>query len=473
MNLKLKPYPYQETGINYILDKKSCIVGDDMGLGKTMQSIAAITEMKSFPCLIICPASLKVNWQREWHMWTNHKALILNDVNKNSWTMFSNPKNNLFGNGAYVDVFIVNYESLQKFFVKKINKTGRSLKLADIEFKQEIKLFKSIIIDEIHKCKEVTTLQAKLTKGISTDKEVVIGLTGAMIVNKPIDAASQLSIVGGLKYFGGYTHFVRKYCSKDVNIDTLKDMNRILRENCYYRREKSEVLKELPDRVRQVIYCDITTRKEYNDALSDLALYLKRYKQATEDQVRKSMRGEVMVRIGVLKNISARGKLNDVNYYIKNVLEESKKFVLFLHQKEIAAALKVMFPNCLTILGSDDYKTRQWNIDKFQTDTDYPLIFCSIKAAGVGITLTASSLVGHIELPWHFADVDEDESRCHRIGQKDCVQSIFFIGKDTIDEWIYFDVIQGKKEVSGAITGAVDNAEENIIGSLMDYLKIN
>ena len=153
--------------------------------------------------------------------------------------MFTDPKNNLFGTGAWCEVFITNYESLQKFFVKKINRRPHcTLKLADIEFNQNINIFKSVIIDEIHKCKDVTTLQAKLVKGISNGKEVKIGLTGTMVVNKPIDAASQLSIVDGLKNFGGYSHFVKKYCSKDASIDNLKQMNEILRKNCYYRREK-------------------------------------------------------------------------------------------------------------------------------------------------------------------------------------------------------------------------------------------
>ena len=116
----------------------------------------------------------------------------------------------------------------------------------------------------------------------------------------------------------------------------MEELNYKLNTTCFYSRNKKEVLKELPDKIRTVVPCEIDNQSEYNAALSDLADYLKEYRAATDEQVRRSMRGETMVRIGVLKNISARGKLNAVRDYINDMLKSDEKIVVFIHQKEIA-----------------------------------------------------------------------------------------------------------------------------------------
>lgn len=842
IELKRELYPFQKNGVAYSLEKKKLIVGDSMGLGKTCQAIATISAAKAFPCLVICPASLKLNWQREWQMWTDRKAMILSNQNKDTWQHFADPKSNLFGTGAVADIFITNYESLKKFFVHSIKKpTGRKLRITDITFKQTISVFKSVIIDESHRClpyetkvltdqgwimigdivekgmknllvasmdiatntinykpilnlwkndnkgrvlhriqagkcsievthdhhiyvvgqgwkeavsirnsedlyvlwetfldkkdgqnhfpvlhqnlrrksgellgtcqkenirskseasdkksvcllwqvllhkitrdkvakkkilfsklfgkmespatrddcnqqirgkkgkakserfeadaesfssanafgkneeeksnayawgkrkndrvkkranifiswwkrsinratekalecitstekiigiryfytscqgsisvpsvslqsrhsahrkensyrgrrvytyaeeveiprqeenrgvervgvesntileprdyerlargpqnnqylydleiadnhnyfangilvsncKEPSTLQAKLTKGICSGKEYILALTGTPVVNKPRDLVSQLAIIEQLPRFGGYQNFLKRYCEDWNGAENLEELNYLLKKNCFYRRDKGEVLKDLPAKVRHTVPCDITTRKEYKEALADLEIYLKKYRQATDEQIARSMKGEVMVRIGILKNISARGKLNDVVEYIQDVVESDEKIVVFVHLREVAAYLKQMFPAAVTILGEDDTRTRQRNIDKFQNDPECQVIICSIKAAGVGITLTASSRVAFVELPWHPADSDQAEDRLHRIGQQDSVQCTYFLGRNTIDEWIY-KIIAEKREISNTITGARDEVEESVMDSVIN-----
>lgn len=466
--LKMELYPFQKTGVAYALQKKKLIIGDQPGLGKTCQAIATITSEQAFPCLVICPASLKLNWQREWHMWTSRKAMLLSNQNKDTWQMFADAKNNLFGTGAVADVFITNYESLKKFFVQDINTpSGRGLRITDIKFKETIKVFKSVIIDESHRTKEPKTLQSKLTKGICSGKEYILALTGTPVVNKPRDLVSQLAIIEQLQNFGGYQRFVQRYCEGWDGAENLEELNYLLNKNCFYRRDKSEVLKDLPAKVRHVVPCEITTGKEYRDAMADLEIYLKKYRQATDDQVARSMRGEVMVRIGILKNISARGKLNDVVDYVKDVVDSDEKIVIFVHLREVAAFLKQMFPAAVTLLGEDNTQTRQRNIDKFQKDPECQVFIASIKAAGVGITLTASSRVAFVELPWHPADSEQCEDRCHRIGQEDSVQCTYFLGKGTIDEWIY-KVIDEKRKISNIITGARDDVEVSVMNSVIN-----
>ena len=274
-------------------------------------------------------------------------------------------------------------------------------------------------------------------------------------MNKAKDLASMLAIINQVDKFGGYTKFVAEYGFND----NMEELNYKLNTTCFYSRNKKEVLKDLPDKIRTTVLCEIDNQNEYNSALSDLADYLKKYKSATDAQVARSMRGEVMVRIGVLKNISARGKLNAVKDYITDVLESGEKLVVFIHQKEVAGYLLQAFPEAVTITGDDDMTTRQRNIDAFQNDSETTLIICSIKAAGVGLTLTASSNVAFVELPWTAADTDQAEDRCHRIGAKSTVNCIYFLGKNTIDEDIY-KLIQDKREVSNIITGGTNEAIE-------------
>lgn len=462
--LKMQLFPYQRQGVAYALEKKKVIIGDQPGLGKTAQAIATVIAANAFPCLVICPSSLKMNWEREFEMWGSHKATILSDSIKDSWDMLYRMQ--------YADIFITNYESLKKYFVTRIDqpigKDGKKvpLRLNHIKFSSKINLFKSLIVDESHRVKDISTQQTKFVKGISVGKEYVLLLTGTPVVNKPNDLISQLGILDKMGEFGGYQNFVTNYCHND---DRYHELNYLLKKNCFYRREKTDVLKDLPAKMRQIVLCDITSRKEYNDALTDLEDYLKRYKQATDAQVQKSMKGEIMVRIGILKNISARGKIKDAVEYISDVIDSGEKLILFTHLREVQDQIKKFFPSAVTILGDDDTATRQANVDRFQKDPKVQLIICSIKAAGVGITLTASSRVAFLELPWHPADCEQCEDRAHRIGQTDSVQCIYLLGKNTIDEHIY-DIIDKKRSVSNQITGAKNEVEESVQNGVINLL---
>ncbi len=466
--LKMTLFPFQAKGVAYALRKKRLIIGDQPGLGKTAQAIATVTAANAFPCLIIVPASLKLNWQREWHMWTDKKAMVLADRNKDTWPMFAKNDGNLFEGGAINHVFITNYESLKKFFVSKIEKPdGVPLRLNHIKFKPTIKLFKSVVIDESHRCKDTKTQQTKFTKGICHGKEWILALTGTPVVNKPRDLVSQLGIIDKLSAFGGYQHFVKHFCDGYNGASNLKELNWRLTMNCFYRRDKDAVLKDLPVKMRQVVMTDISTRKEYKDALSDLEIYLKKYKNATDEQVARSMRGEVMVKLGILKKVSARGKINDVVEYVRDVVDSGEKIVVFAHHKDVQQNIIKEFPKAVSIFGDDDTQTRQKNVDAFQKNPNIKLIVCSIKAAGVGITLTASSRVAFVELPWHAADTEQCEDRCHRIGQNDSVQCIYFLGKNTIDEWIY-KLIEEKRSIADTITGAKTNVQESVMDGVIN-----
>lgn len=459
--LKRKLYPYQKRGVAYALEKKRLIIGDQPGLGKTAQAIAAVIAQGTFPCLVICPASLKENWKREWEAWSGEKAMILSSDNQKHWPLF-------FERGL-VRVFIVNYESLQKYFVENLNRSGDGkLSLKDIVFNPRKDLFNSVIVDESHRVKSFATLQTKLVKGIATGKEVIMLITGTPVVNKPADLLPQLGIIDRYKEFGGYPNFKRRYC--DIATKDLHDeLSALLRKHCFYRREKSEVLTELPAKQRQMVLLDIANRKEYDEAERNIIEYLRRWKEATDEQLERAARGEVMVRIGQLKQISARGKVGAAMEFIEDIIQSGEKVIVFAHHKEVIEIMRRRYPrHGVTVTGDDSLEERQRNVDAFQNNPEIKVIFCSIKAAGVGLTLTAASRVCFIEMAWHPADHDQCEDRAHRIGQKDSVQCIYFLGKDTYDEDVY-KIIAEKREMTGRIVGAEDQTGE-VFTDLMNIM---
>lgn len=452
-SLKIQPYPYQLKGIARGLELKRFMNCDEPGLGKTLQSIATINLANAFPCLVICPSSLKINWQREWEKFTDKKAMVLTDKVRDTWTFF-------YQTGMH-QVFIVNYESLKKYFVQRIKK-AEGWTLRDVEFRNSINLFKSVIIDESHRCKSASTQQAKFCKGICTGKEWVIELTGTPVVNRPKDLIPQLAILNRMDDFGGYKPFVNRYCSGQREASNLKELNFNLWKYCMFRREKSLVLTDLPDKIRQVNTCEITNRKEYMDAERDLIMYLQKYKDADDEKIEKALRGEVMVRINILRQISARGKVRDVIEFVKDFRENGKKIILFCSLHEVVDQLKRYFPTAVSVTGRESPDMKQRAVDAFQNNPKTDIIICSIKAAGVGLTLTASSNVAFVEFPWTYADCCQCEDRAHRIGQKDSVTCYYFLGRRTIDEKVY-RIIQEKKNIANAVTGSTEDIEENIV----------
>ena len=467
----LSPYAYQLEGVRYALDNKRCIFGDQPGLGKTLQAICAVVKAhheamvygETFPVLVICPAALKVNWKREFKKFAGIDALILDDSNRASWERFWELKK---PNGeAICPVFITNYESLKKFFVLRVKNTTR-FTLSSIEFDERIRVFKSVIIDESHKCKSSKTQQSKFVEGICRGKKWIFALTGTPVVNNNTDLIQQLKILGRLDDFGGYKQFVGRFCDGPKQSSNMKELNYRLWCCCFFRREKQKVLTQLPDKMRQYITCEITNRKEYQDAEANFLRYLRQYKNADDDKIARAMRGEVMVRMGILKEIAARGKVKAVAEFIHDVIDGGEKLIMFAYLKEVVAALKDEFPDAVTVTGSDNITQKQNAVDRFQNDPDCKLIILNYKSGGTGLTLTAASRVGFIEFPWTYSDCEQAEDRAHRNGQKNAVNCYYFLGDKTIDEYMY-KVIQTKKDIANEVTGTTTQIDEDIVNNVM------
>ena len=476
-HLRVEPYPYQREGIAYGLDKKRLIIGDEPGLGKTLQSIGIVDTADAYPCLVICPSSLKINWQREFEKFTDKKALVLDNSTRTTWPY-------LLKMGMF-HVAVVNYESLRKFFVWDI-KGGKSFRLKDVVFCPQIKMFRSIIIDESHRVKDPSAQQAIFTKGLSVGKEWIILLSGTPVVNRPADLISQLSIMGRLvSDFGGRSAFLQRYGGGDgkrenkprrfARTEEEKIQQQIEREKeeeekrprnlgelsarlygtCMIRREKAKVLSQLPDKTRIDLYVEISNSAEYNLAASDLASYLQAYTQCTDWEIRRKMRMEALVRFMTLRQLATLGKVAQAVDFIRTFLENGKKLIVFCSLHEVVDQLLKSFPKAVTVTGRDTAANKQASVDAFQNNPDVQLIICSIKAAGVGLTLTASSNVAFIELAWTYADCCQCEDRAHRIGQKDNVTCYYLLGRGTIDQTVY-SLIHRKKSIAAEIMNADD-----------------
>lgn len=468
----LNPYSYQLEGVRYAIDSKRCIFGDQPGLGKTLQAICSVVKAhreamvygETFPVLVICPAALKVNWKREFKKFAGIEACILDDSNRASWEKFWELKRP--DGEALCPVFITNYESLKKFFVIKVKNTSR-FTLASIEFDERVRLFKSVIIDESHKCKSSKTQQAKFVEGICKGKKWIFALTGTPVVNNNTDLIQQLRILGRLDDFGGYKQFVSRFCDGPKQSSNMKELHYRLWCCCFFRREKAKVLTQLPDKMRQYITCEITNRKEYQDAEDNFLKYLRQYKHADDDKIARAMRGEVMVRMGILKEIAARGKVKAVADFIHDVIDGGEKLIMFAYLKEVVLALKEEFPDAVTVTGSDNITQKQNAVDRFQNDPECKLIILNYKSGGTGLTLTASSRVGFIEFPWTYSDCEQAEDRAHRNGQKNAVNCYYFLGDKTIDEYMY-KVIQTKKDIANEVTGTTTQIDEDVVSNVMN-----
>jgi len=467
VQLQRKMFGFQAQGVAYGLERDGILIGDEPGLGKTTQAIGVVMARNAFPCLVICPPTLKFNWVDEWKIVAGKKAVVLDDSILTTWHKFHT--------SGTVDVFIVNYESIKRFFIAHINrknqdqedgKKKRGFRVSDIEYSIWARIFKSFIVDESHRCKDMNAQQTKFVAGLTFKQELVLALSGTPVVNQTKDLISQLQIINQLHKFGGREYFEYRYCKQN---DFLPELKYKLWSTCFYQRKKKEVLKDLPDKIRKRVYCDISTMVEYRAAITDLETYLRQWLEKTDEQIEKSLRGEIMVKIQLCKKISAKGKLAEVFQYIDEITGAGEKVVLFCHHHEIAQKIKEQYPDMLTISGKDTPDQRYANEKRFQNDPRCKYILCSIQAASEGLNLTAASHVGLVEYPWHAAGCNQCEDRVHRIGVKNCVNAAYFLGRGTIDEYLY-DIIEEKRDLAGQITGNIDDVQTEIIDRMANSL---
>ena len=470
----LQLFPFQRAGVAYALramgwehtsegvwertkntGEGGVIVGDEMGLGKTCQGLGILQATQSFPAVIICPASLKLNWEREAHNWLPKDKVV---------KVLSGTTGNL----PDADVYVINYDILTHWV-------------------ERFTSVKGIVLDESHYVKNGAAQRSKAAIKLS-DKVVENGvrvcLSGTPIVNQPLELMTQLRIVHRLDDFGGASSFRNVYGRASAK--SLASLNRKLRSMCYVRRRKADVLTELPPKrwSSVVVEGDAAVMKEYKKAEADIVKYLSQLamqfalesgassEEARKEAWMKALRAraaEQLVAISTLKQLAAKAKMKVAKQWVEDFLANDKKLVVFGWHRTVVDDIAVNFANGVKIQGGISSEKRQEAVDLFQNSDEQKVIACNIKAVGVGLTLTAASDVLFIEQGWTPSDMEQGADRCHRIGQKDSVTAWLMLTADTIDEDIAALIQHKRSIVDRAIDGTDEDEDEegSIVGDLL------
>jgi len=438
--------PFQRAGVRYLLSQRRAFLADEQGLGKTIEALATLEADDAYPAIVVCPASLKLNWLRELSLWLPHRS--------------AQALTGTRGDGPVqpADVTVVNYDIV----------AARLSALSAIAPR-------ALVLDESHYCKNAAAKRTQAVQQLSTAiprEGLVLALTGTPVMNRPPELISQLRILGRLADFGSGAQFGKRFRGADAHLR----LHWHLRARCFARRLKADVLPQLPAKTRAVVPIELDNEPEYRLAEEDLIAWLQSQPldlQELDARVAAALRAERLVRLNALKLLAARGKLHSALAWIHDFLSSGERLVVFAHHREIQRALLERFPGALHILGEDSPVARDAALQAFQAPNDgarNQLIVCSIEVAGHGITLTRSSNVAFLELDWTPAKHDQAEDRCHRIGQEDTVNASYLLAAGTVDETIG-TLLERKRAVIGAVTDGLEEDEEGVVDALIRELR--
>jgi SNF2 family DNA or RNA helicase len=436
--LKLNLYPYQKAGVAYAADKQRTFIADEMGLGKSLQSLAVTEHTNQYPALIVCPSSLQHDWENKIKEALPHRTTTHIQGRKET------PQ-------TQTDYTIIGYPNLNH------HKTGLTNNN-----------YQTLILDESHYCKNRTAQRTKAAKHIAKNIPKtgnILLLTGTPITNRPAEYAPQLEIIGQLDKLGGLWNFYKRYCGayKDQwghwqthGASNLTELHNNLRKNCYIRREKEDVLPDLPPITYNTIHATLDNKhkKQYNQALHDLQEW---YKAECEQLAIKEGRNpdaarikahfaaqnnETLIQLTALRQITANAKIQQAIEWINNANEQGLKIVIAAHHRNIVQTI-ANETGGLKIIGGQNPKETETAKHKFTTDPKHMNITISITAAAHGHTLNAAHNMLIIEPPWTPAHYQQTTARIHRIGQTQPVTIHNLIIPGTIDTHVH-NTIQTK-----------------------------
>ncbi len=439
-------HPFQRAGVRYALERRRTFIADEQGLGKTVQALAALERDDAFPAAVVCPASMKLTWERETHIWLpNRTVAVLDGRTDVSWA----------GDAEEADIVVLNYDILEAHLARL---AGRGLR--------------ALILDESHYVKNPRARRTKaaleLAERLPTDA-LRFGLTGTPILNRPEELVAQLRILGRLQDFGSGARLTRRF--RAAGSDDRLHWN--LRANCYVRRTKKQVLPQLPSKRQDTIPVALLNEQEYRLAEQDVISWLQTLPldmRAIDAKVAAALRAEQLVRLNNLRQLAARGKLPAALSWIADFEASGEPLVVFAEHVAIQRAVMERFPDAVHILGADSTFKRQQAVDDFQREDGPQLIVCSMKAASQGITLTRASNVAFLELDWTPARHDQAEDRLHRIGQDSAVTAYYLLAPDTIDETMA-EVLQRKRALINAVTDGQVRDEERLVDAVVRELR--
>jgi SWI/SNF-related matrix-associated actin-dependent regulator 1 of chromatin subfamily A len=430
------PLTHQKEAIQKLVENKKFILADDMGLGKTTSTIIAALEAGAKKILIICPATLKINWKREIENYSDKPTYIAEGKN------FSTKH----------DFVIINYDIIKNFHDPKKKDDSQILR-ADFDL---------VIIDEAHYIKNAQAQRTKLINDLVKKVDRLWLLTGTPMTSRPIDYYNLLSLIDSpvaknwmayvIRYCQGYQFKVGPRKVWNVmgasNLEELRDRT----VGLTLRRLKEDVL-DLPDKIITPVYLRLKS-KLYEEVMGD---YYNWYEKNPEES--KSLTVQ-FTKLTKVRQIIADEKIAQTIELAENIIEQDKKVIIFCNFTDSLNKICEHFGKTAVKLdGSMSKGERQLSVDQFQDNEKVKVFVGNIKAAGVGLTLTSAEAVIMNDLSFLPSDHSQAEDRAYRYGQKNNVLVYYPIFENTI-EGIIYDILANKKQVISTILGDNQNSPD-------------
>jgi len=430
------PLTHQKTAIEKLAGSKRFILADDMGLGKTTSTIIAALETGAKKILIVCPASLKINWKREIENYSDRPVFI------SEGKKFSTES----------DFVIVNYDILKNFH--------------DTKSKEETLLeqskFDLVILDEAHMISNVQAQRTKIINSFVKKINRVWLLTGTPMTSRPMNYYNLLNLIESpvaqnwmayaIRYCQGYQFNAGKRKVWNVsgasNLEELRDRT----SKQILRRLKEEVL-DLPDKIITPIYLNLKS-KDYENLMGE---YYDWYDKNPDESSSLTVQFSKLMKV---RKVIANEKVNQTIEFTENILEQGKKVIIFTNFTDTLQTIYQHFGKQAVYLdGSCSNAVRQQAVDEFQTNDKIKVFVGNLKAAGVGLTLTSAEVVIMNDLSFVPAEHSQAEDRAYRYGQKSNVLVYYPIFDNTIEAAIY-DILNKKKQIIRTVMG--DEIPENV-----------
>jgi len=457
---------FQKEGLDFLLKSSgNALLADEMGLGKTVETLAYLSrEKQAYPTLVIAPLVTLNNWQREIGKFLKKKSrnghIIENDVP--SSIIIRRGKTEELGK---FDFYIINYDLLYKRF-HDLSKIG----------------IKTIVCDEVQYLRSKTTKKYSAVKKLAALPSVKyrIGLSGTPIYNRgseiwPIVDILRPGLLGSFKEFCEYFCYVNDK-GKAIVLETKREsLRKQLQKHVMLRRRKSDVLKELKEKVRYKEVIDADTNYYFNE-LGNIWEKL----EAEQKEAKSAFDKSASYQRAIHSERQAAGvaKLPHVINFVKNIMEIEESVVVFCHHKVIHKLLNQNLSEFLpaTIIGGQSDKFRQEQIDSFQ-DGQTKLMIAGLRAGNVGINLNRAKYVIFAEMDWSPAIHQQAEDRLHRIGQKNTVFAYYLIGKGTLDDHVANVLVNKSFEIDSIMDDVKESFEnkdkaELILAQIHDKLTV-
>ncbi|XBI99673.1 hypothetical protein VPH35_019717 [Triticum aestivum] len=447
-DVESKLMPFQRDGVRFALKHGGrVLIADEMGLGKTLQAIAVASCLHdAWPVLVISPSSLRLHWASMIQQWLNiptEDILVVlpqtGGSNKAGFRLvYSNTKGDFHLDGMFN---VISYD-----VVPKIQST-----LLDLDFK-------IVIADESHFLKNGQAKRTIASLPVLQKAQYVVLLSGTPALSRPIELFTQLQALYPTVY-KNVNEYGNRYCKGGYfglyqGASNHEELHNLMKATVMIRRLKKDVLSELPVKRRQQVFLDLSEKemKHIRALFRELETVKIKMQSCDSQETIDSLKFNQKNIINKIYNNSADAKIPAVLDYLATVIEADCKFLIFAHHQPMIDAIHQHLlkkkVKCIRIDGQTPVAVRQNLVTDFQNKDDIKAAVLSIKAGGVGLTLTAASTVIFAELSWTPGDIIQAEDRAHRIGQVSSVNIYYLLANDTVDD-IIWDVVQGKLENLG------------------------